>query len=1293
MNINRVHVGFGTLVLLAGVAGATGSLRAARTPQAARPALSGPAASVRAATVPVSPRTSAPVAPIPFDQIGSVAAKQYSGDGLSVSRTRDGATLASRFQKLEAEITSKGLSLASTEKRGGHLRLSAAFWRRGGTVTTLPAGGHVAIERDRVRFVREGLVEEFGTSIDGVRQDFIVDASRADEGPLELELALSGARAEASAAGATLTYDGSNRALAYGRLRVTDASGKPLAASLRVIDTHRLIVRVEDARAAYPVRIDPTFSDADWVSLNPGIPGTNGEVDAIAVDGIGNVYVGGHFTGVGSVPANNVAKWDGNAWSALGAGVNSNVFALAVSGTEVYAGGVFTMAGAVAANYVARWDGNAWSPLGTGMDSVLYALAVTGTTVYAGGYFTMAGGVAADHIAKWNGSGWSALGVGTNDPVYALAASGSDLYAGGPFTTAGGIAANHVAKWDGNAWSVLGTGTNDTVRALAVSGTDVYAGGAFVTAGGLTAKYIAKWNGSGWSALGAGMNYQVLALAVSGTDVYAGGGFTMAGGVAANYVAKWDGSGWSALGVGLNNVVYALAVSGADVYAGGAFSTAGGVVADDVAKWNGSDWSALGGGGGMNDYVSALAVSGTDLYAGGAFTTAGGVAANYVAKWNGSQWSALGNGMNAFVNALAVSGTDVYAGGGFTMAGGVAAKYVAKWNGSEWSALGAGMNDEVFALAVSGTDVYAGGYFTTADGVPAKFVAKWNGSEWSGLGTGMNADVYALAVSGTDLYAGGDFSEAGGVTANCVAKWDGSTWAPLGGGLQSQLFPIAYALAVSGTDVYVGGLFDAAGGVSANGIAKWDGSGWSALGDGLERVSSLAVSGSDVYAGEYPYTTGGDPSTAGADVAKWDGSSWSALGTGLRGASAFAMAADSAGHLWIGGNFFFAGTTVSPYIAQANLPDGADGGTLTARVVSLYPVTGAQAGQTSRLWVHVENDGTQAIPGDGVVWINVTGPNGSRAAVMATPGAPAGLSNPWVGSPSVAGLASGTSQWYSFDWAIPASEPGGPYGYAAQVWATKNGVNQAISPMSGTQTFTVAPPPLPVAAKVLSGFAVPATSPGSTATLWAYVQSIGTDPLPAGSKVWFEVIGGGTSTWVGATGVSGLAAGASQWYAYDWVVPNGAAPGAFSYVAQVWSGGAISPLGPAVAFTITPGPTASVDAVWPVNNAASGGTAVLWAKVRNTGAASLPAGAKVWFFVDGPGWTGDHWVGSADVQGLAAGASNWYAFTWPIGSREGTFYYWAQVWSTGAISGWSAGQSFVVASVSSVKGTAAVGRR
>ncbi len=53
--------------------------------------------------------------------------------------------------------------------------------------------------------------------------------------------------------------------------------------------------------------------------------GTNGRVSAAVVFDDGNgpaLYIGGEFTSVNGMPANRVAKWDGQSWSAVGAGIN-----------------------------------------------------------------------------------------------------------------------------------------------------------------------------------------------------------------------------------------------------------------------------------------------------------------------------------------------------------------------------------------------------------------------------------------------------------------------------------------------------------------------------------------------------------------------------------------------------------------------------------------------------------------------------------------------------------------------------------------------------------------------------------------------------------------------------------------------------------------------------------------------------------------------------------------------------------------------------------------------------------
>ncbi|OAI56761.1 hypothetical protein AYO49_00600 [Verrucomicrobiaceae bacterium SCGC AG-212-N21] len=612
---------------------------------------------------------SAPANSIPFDQFGAETQKRFR-DGSAITPTARGARLRAVMQDLEGEATDDGLWLTSTADedagRPNRFRVKATAVSVGGQHASamsdqtvgLASTGKVRSTKEQVAFVRPGVVEEYSVSVDGVRQDYVVLNRPTGGGQLSVALDITGARAESADYGAKLTIVATGRELAYSRLKVTDAAGRELQAKMNVEASDRLRIEVEDADAVYPVRIDPTFSDADWISMNPSISGASSSVSALVVDGSGNLFIGGSFAVVGTVAATRIAKWNGSAWSALGSGMDGHVQALAVSGNDLYAGGYFTTAGGVSARRIAKWNGSAWSALGSGMISPVYALAVSGSDLYAAGNFTTAGGVSANYVAKWNGSAWSALSTGMNSDVKALAVSGSDLYAGGYFTTAGGGSASRVAKWNGSAWSALGSGMNTDVQVLAVSGSDLYAGGFFNSAGGVSAKSVAKWNGSAWSALGSGMVGSIAALAVSGSDLYAAGNFTTAGGVSANCIAKWNGSTWSALGLGMNSEVYELVVSGSDLYAAGNFTTAGGVSANRIARWNGSVWSALGSG--IDGLVQALAVSGSDLYAGGGFTTAGGKISLYFARADLSPFFAtlaLGAASSVTATSATLNGT------------------------------------------------------------------------------------------------------------------------------------------------------------------------------------------------------------------------------------------------------------------------------------------------------------------------------------------------------------------------------------------------------------------------------------------------------------------------------------------------------------------------------------------------------------------------------------------------------------------------------------------------------------
>ena len=380
--------------------------------------------------------------------------------------------------------------------------------------------------------------------------------------------------------------------------------------------------------------------------------GQQGSVFALApfdADGAGpaptELYAGGNLL-------NTIRRWNGSAWSSDGDFAcafcqhpsSAHVNELIVLDDDgpgpnlpaLYAGGLFSHApGGVSAFGIARWDGTAWSALGAGCQNLDNDLGVAALAVfdddgsgpdlpalYAAGDFNQAGGVPMNRIGRWDGASWSPLGSGTNDAVHALAVWDDDgagphpsaLYAGGWFSQAGGVSAGAIARWDGTSWSAVGGALAppyNSVDALTVFDDDgagphapvLVAAGFFTTIAGVNASHIAQWDGSSWSALGSGTNSDVEALAVFDDDgpgpippaLYVGGTFTMAGGIAAPYLARWDGTSWSAAGGGTNATVFALASADLDgaelvrasLYSGGSFTAAGGVSASRIARFAG----------------------------------------------------------------------------------------------------------------------------------------------------------------------------------------------------------------------------------------------------------------------------------------------------------------------------------------------------------------------------------------------------------------------------------------------------------------------------------------------------------------------------------------------------------------------------------------------------------------------------------------------------------------------------------------------------------------------------------
>ena len=135
-----------------------------------------------ALTVPVRAETPPPA--IPFADIGARATANYQGGALGITATADGARLRCGFQKLEGHATPQGLWLESTKPgAAGRLRVTASAICRAGLSTLNPqlstvlaTTGTVSVQDKLVWFTRPGLTEEYSVSVDGVRQDFIIES-------------------------------------------------------------------------------------------------------------------------------------------------------------------------------------------------------------------------------------------------------------------------------------------------------------------------------------------------------------------------------------------------------------------------------------------------------------------------------------------------------------------------------------------------------------------------------------------------------------------------------------------------------------------------------------------------------------------------------------------------------------------------------------------------------------------------------------------------------------------------------------------------------------------------------------------------------------------------------------------------------------------------------------------------------------------------------------------------------------------------------------------------------------
>jgi hypothetical protein len=600
-----------------------------------------------------------------------------------------------------------------------------------------------------------------------------------------------------------------------------------------------------------------------------GTPGVNGVVKAVVPDGSGGWFIGGTFTGIGTLAVTNVAHLKPDLTPDIGWNaklVGSTVNALALDSGRLYIGGTFSkinglalsggLAGVNAANPVVNWNPQ--------LSGSVNAMQVVGGLVYVGGNFFSVGSSNVQNVAAISTSTTLAnsFNPSTVDAqVLALFVTATNIYVGGQFTTIGTKSKNRLAALDlnigvANAWN---PNPNGIVRALYITSTNAFVGGDFTTIS------VASRNGFASIGLtGTGtaqpLNLQlqgpttvnlVRSILLQGNSLYVGGQFTNALAAAHFLVLGMDiTTGLSIptlLGTDFNGsagATYganALASANGNVLVGGDFQSLGGVARQRAAALSVTTGAALPWAPGFDAPVLSMAFGTNRIYFGGFFT-------NYYNTTNQLLTSKVGFGLgavdpvsgnpvpfsflgttNAFgtvsINALAVSSNAVYAGGAFTIAQSQPRRFlcaVDPANGSLISGFNANLGGGfagVSSLVLAGTNLYVGGDFTTVNSLAIPrltAVSPVTGASINWIPT-PNQVVTVLAASAVNLYVGGAFTTinlngSGPISLNHFAAFSLADNSLVSMDASLASFDSVAGIGATATAIYVGGTFTAIGG-------------------------------------------------------------------------------------------------------------------------------------------------------------------------------------------------------------------------------------------------------------------------------------------------------------------------------------------------------------------------------------------------------------------------------------------------------------------------------------------------
>ena len=177
-----------------------------------------------------------------------------------------------------------------------------------------------------------------------------------------------------------------------------------------------------------------------WTALGSG---TDNAVRAVARMPNGDLIAGGNFGVAGGTPASRLARWDGSAWHAMpGNGM------VAVNAMAVMPNGHLVVGGT---NQVATWDGVAWTIL-FGANSIrALTIDATGAPLAAGALGATTG------VLRWNGSAWQLLSPPNWGSSGVVCLPNGDIIAD-LHTDFGMGVFDQLVRWNGASWTAISGG-------------------------------------------------------------------------------------------------------------------------------------------------------------------------------------------------------------------------------------------------------------------------------------------------------------------------------------------------------------------------------------------------------------------------------------------------------------------------------------------------------------------------------------------------------------------------------------------------------------------------------------------------------------------------------------------------------------------------------------------------------------------------------------------------------------------------------------------------------------------